>query len=441
MISIPRVVKRFARVFTDNGHELFVVGGAVRDALLGNALEDYDFATSATPREVRNLFRRVIPTGIRHGTVTVLYEGHHFEVTTYRVEGSYSDARHPDSVVFTRSLQQDLERRDLTINAIALNPATGAIIDPHGGRDDLKARVIRTVGNPDDRFSEDALRMVRAVRFAAVLRFETLPEVLAAVRAHAPLLEQVARERIGVEIDRIMGAVRPSVGWILLRDTTLLDRFMPELREDEGGPVPVFEHLCRTCDCAPADDLILRWAALLHDIAKPRCAATDERGLHFHGHDEQSARMSEEILTRLRYSGERVRHVSHLVRHHMFGYTSDWSDAAVRRFLVRVGVENVSRLTALRRADACGKTGRPPVDRTLDELESRAQSIASGESVLSREQLAVGGRDLMETLDLVPGPHIGVILEELMQTVLDDPSLNDRESLLRIAGNIYRQRL
>jgi tRNA nucleotidyltransferase (CCA-adding enzyme) len=231
------------------------------------------------------------------------------------------------------------------------------------------------------------------------------------------------------------------VGWYPLSDTGLLGRFIPELLEDQDGPIQVFDHLCRTCDCSPVDDTVLRWAALLHDIAKPRCADTDDRGLHFHGHDELSARMTAEILTRLRYSGERVHLVSHLVRHHMFGYSSEWSDAAVRRFLVRVGSENVPRLIALCRADACGKTGRPPVNRELDELESRARSIALGDSVLSRDQLAVGGRDLMEALGLAPGPRIGIILEELMQTVLDDPALNDRESLLRIAENLYRERL
>lgn len=420
---------------------MYIVGGAVRDALLGYPLEDYDFATSATPREVLQLFSHVIPTGIKHGTVTVLFEKHRFEVTTYRVDGNYTDRRRPDQVTYTSSLLEDLQRRDFTINAIALEPLTGTVVDPAGGRDDLKRGVIRTVGPPSDRFSEDALRMIRAVRFHAVLNFDLSSDVIDSMRQLAPLVEQVAPERIASELEKLMGAEFPSRGWEILRTTGLLVRLVPELEEDRSIPIEVFPHLVRTCDCAPRDNPVLRWAALLHDAGKPRCLGEDTRGIHFHGHDEESARMAEEILTRLRFSNDRIRAVTHLVRHHMFGYRSEWSDAAVRRFIARVGEEEVFLLSALRRADSCGKTGRVPRDTDLDELESRVRTMLADSPPLSRGNLAVNGNDLITILGLKPGPLVGIILDELLQTVLEDPKKNDRDALLEIARRFQSQRL
>lgn len=441
MLRMPGSVKRFARVFSDNKHELFVVGGAVRDALRGQAVDDYDFATSATPEEVMRIFHRVIPTGVQHGTVTVLFEKKTFEVTTYRVDGDYSDQRRPDSVTFTRSLEEDLARRDLTINAIALDPQTGRIIDPFDGRGDLKRQIIRTVGSPFERFGEDALRMVRAIRFAATLNFDVLPDVLDAITANASRLTHVAQERIGAELEKLIVCRKPSPGWRLFRQTRLLPYFLPELEEDADAPVPVFEHLLLTCDCAPSNSPVLRWSALLHDIGKPRSADEDEKGLHFHGHDEISALMAEDILTRLRFSNERIRAVTHLVRNHMFGYSPEWSDAAVRRFIARVGSESVFLLTALRRADACGKTGRVSVLPDIDELEGRLRSVRDSAPPLSRERLAVNGNDLIRHLGISPGPRVGVLLEELLRTVIDDPSQNKRDTLLEIAESFFRKHL
>ncbi|SIQ97302.1 poly(A) polymerase/tRNA nucleotidyltransferase (CCA-adding enzyme) [Alkalispirochaeta americana] len=440
MLHVPSTIRAFASVFSREGYELYIVGGAVRDALLGKAVDDYDFATSATPEEVQGLFRRVIPTGVQHGTVTVLFQDHSFEVTTYRIDGLYTDHRRPDTIAYTRSLEEDLRRRDLTINAIALNPETGEVVDPLGGRADLKERVIRTVGSGDDRFQEDALRMVRAVRFAATLDFALLPDVAEAIRRHAPLLGQVSQERIAQELEKLMRARHPSSGWRLFRDTGLLEQFLPELEEDRETPSPVFEHLLGSCDCAPLDPPHLRWAALFHDIGKPRCCAEDEKGRHFHGHDQVSASMAEEVLGRLRFSKERIRSVAHLVRHHMFGYTSEWSDAAVRRFISRVGEEEVFLLTALRRADICSKLGRPPVLPDLDELEGRIRCMLEEGHPLTRKDLAVNGRDLMSQAGIPSGPALGIVLEELLETILDDPSMNRPETLLEIARAIYQAR-
>jgi putative nucleotidyltransferase with HDIG domain len=362
MISIPRHIKRFSKVFADANHEIYVVGGAVRDSLLRRVVSDYDFATSATPQEVQRLFRRTIPTGIQHGTVTVLFENHEFEVTTYRIDGGYDDHRRPDSVTFTRSLYDDLKRRDFTINAIAADPRTGRLTDPFEGRADLQRRAIRTVGDPTQRFSEDALRMLRAVRFAATLQFEIEHDTFSSIPPRAQEFSAVAPERVLQELSKMMAAPTPSVGWHLLKNSTLLSVIAPELLEadthqpSERALEGLFGHLVKACDCAPEEDDALRWAALLHDVGKPRCAAYDERGLHFHGHDETSAEMAESLLRRLRAPNRLIDSVTHLVRHHMFGVSGDSSDAAIRRFVSRVGRSD-GQISA-------GKPGWPLVQRT-----------------------------------------------------------------------------
>ncbi len=448
MVFVPHTIRRFARVFTEHGFELYIVGGAVRDALLGRRVTDYDFATSATPEEVMTLFRRSIPTGIRHGTVTVIFEGKQLEVTTYRVDGTYEDHRRPDSVTFTRTLAEDLKRRDLTINAIALDPMTGVITDPHDGRGDLRRRIIRTVGVAEARFTEDALRMLRAVRLTASLEFEMDDETRDAIVGRAGDIGAVSMERVLQELSKIMESRLPSVGWRLMRDTGLLEHLIPELLEDRapsphtGEIVPVFDHLLASCDCVPASNAVLRWAALLHDVAKPRCLDRDERGIHFHGHDTMSAEMARDILTRLRSSNDLIKRVTHLIAHHMFGVDHESSEAALRRFLARVGTEYALPLVALRRADRCGKVVDSPVSyEDLSRLERRLEGLLEARPAVTTKDLAINGRDLMSELSLRAGPSIGVILRELLQTVIDDPSLNTRPTLLEIATRFYRQRL
>ncbi|MEX2443705.1 MAG: HD domain-containing protein [Alkalispirochaeta sp.] len=447
MISIPRRVKRFARVFDGANHELSVVGGAVRDSLLGRTVNDYDFATSATPEEVQQLFRRTIPTGIQHGTVTVVFEGFQFEVTTYRIDGRYDDHRHPDSVTFTRSLYEDLRRRDFTINAIAADPLTGRLTDPFHGRDDLRRRTIRTVGDPAERFAEDALRMLRAVRFAATLEFEVSSDTFSAITPQREEISTVAPERVFQELSKMMEAPAPSVGWRLLRESHLLSFVAPELLESDAQERQestlrgLFDHLVTSCDCASPEDASLRWAALLHDVGKPRCMAYDDRGLHFHGHDEASAEMAAELLRRLRASRRLIDSVTHLIRHHMFGVAGDSSDAALRRFVSRVGSDFALPLVTLRRADICGKTGSRPTGQDLNELERRIEIVLREDAAITTKDLAINGRDLMTELELSPGPHIGVILAELLETVLDDPEMNSRESLLHIARRFVETRL
>lgn len=446
MKRVPSAIRHFATVFREHGHELFVVGGAVRDRLLGRPVSDYDFATSATPQEVRDLFRRTIPTGIAHGTVTVLHSGRSLEVTTYRVDGDYSDHRRPDEVTFTRSLHEDLARRDFTINAIALDPSDGSLHDPFNGRADLREGVVRCVGEPARRFEEDALRMLRALRFACVLEFRVDSATWSALCSHSAGITDVASERIMTELGKIMAARRPSIGLRLMHDSGLLAAIMPELEEyraaaeREPGLASLFEHLIRTTDCAPAEPPALRWAALLHDIAKPRCMAYDERGLHFHGHDERGAEMARAILERLRAPRALTETTAHLVRHHMFGIDGAASDAALRRFIARVTAERVLQLTALRRADICGKggsTARPELAR----LEQRLERMLSEQPALGVQDLAVNGKDLIARLERPPGPWVGLVLNELLQTVLDDPETNSRDQLLEIATRFVRERM
>lgn len=450
MKRIPAAIRHFARVFRENGHELYVVGGAVRDRLLARPVHDYDFATSATPDEVRNLFRRTIPTGIKHGTVTVLYEGRSLEVTTYRVDGEYRDHRRPEAVHFTRSLAEDLARRDFSVNAMAMDPIDGSIHDPFDGRGDLQRRCIRCVGDPSQRFGEDALRMLRALRFACTLEFSIDPETWQALISGHREIRHIAPERLLAELGKIMAARRPSVGWQLLHDSGLLAHIVPELlayreaADREPALAGLYAHLLRATDCAPADPPVLRWAALLHDVAKPQCLGYDDRGLHFHGHDEQGAELTRRILERLRAPRALIDGAAHLVRHHMFGLSAEASDAALRRFLARVGPEWVPLLTALRRADSCGKTGGDAAAAGGDDLrrlEQRLERMRAEAPALGVGDLAVNGRDLMKATGRPPGPWVGVVLEELLQTVLDDPDTNERERLLAIARAFVDERM
>lgn len=441
MVALPDAIPQFARVFFNAGHELYVVGGAVRDRLRNDPGNDFDFATSARPEEVQKLFTRVIPTGLQHGTVTVLFKQHAFEVTTYRTDGTYSDQRHPDSVTFTSSLEEDLARRDFTINAIALDPRTGSIVDPFDGRKDLKNRVVRSVGSAKARFREDALRMLRAVRFATTLGFSLDTEILPAMRSLAPTIERISWERIATELRKMMRAPQPSQGWNMLNEANVLGHIVPELLETSSVE-GLFAHLLSTCDCVHSSEPeYMRWAALFHDIGKPRCQGTDHRGTHFIGHDTVSAAMAEAILQRLRFPNDIIFPVGHLIKHHMFAYSSDFSDAAVRRLIARVGREWVEQLITLRVVDGCGKTGRWYVPEDMKDLSRRIQAVVAANDALQRSDLAVNGKDLMRDADIPPGPSVGIVIEELMEVVLDDPRMNTREQLLTIARNIRRQKL
>ena len=455
--SVPRVVKRFARPFADRGFQCWLVGGAVRDLLMRRPPGDFDIATDAHPEQVGGLFRNVIPTGLRHGTVTVLFDGQQLEVTTFRTESEYSDGRRPDSVAFAPTIEEDLSRRDFTINGIAMAVPSGTIVDPFAGRADLQRGLIRAIGDPAERFAEDGLRPLRACRFAAQLGFRVDPATRAAIAGSLDTVRRVAAERIGAEIERIVRSPRPSVGLRLMEETGLLALLLPELhrcvgveqRQPPGRTAgepefDVFTHSLAACD-ASDPELVLRWAGLLHDIGKATTLVRAADGtLTFHQHDRESARMTREIFDRLRYPHAQRDAVAHLVALHMFHYDEHWSDAAVRRFVARVGRDRLDHLLALRRADQIGRYGAAHHGRLtprLIALASRVDAVMAQGEALAVRDLAVNGNDLMTALELAPGPVVGILLGQLLEAVLDDPNLNRRDVLLTIAANFYRSRL
>ncbi len=447
-IRIPAILRQFADVFTRHGYQCFLVGGAIRDMLLGRAVTDFDIATDARPEDVQRIFRRVIPTGIRHGTVTVLFRGSQFEVTTFRVEEDYRDGRRPAAVHFTPSIEEDLKRRDFTINALAYDLGGNRLLDPHDGAGDLKRRQIRAIGDPLERFREDGLRPIRACRFAAQLGFHIEAATFAAIGGALDTVRQVSMERVREELERLLAAPLPSAGFQCLLEAGLLEIFLPELARCRGVEqrerhcYDVFEHSLYTCDAAPRDNLGLRLAALLHDVGKPAALSRGEGGsLSFHGHEILSARLAEQITRRLKFPNRVIQKVAHLVRHHMFNYQEEWSDAAIRRFIARVEPENIPELLALRRADQIGRCRTREISANLIEFERRIQRVMAGDKALGLKDLAVDGRDLMERLSLAPGPQVGLILNFLLESVLEDPALNRRETLLEIARRFYEERL
>ena len=448
MLAVPRVVTEFARAFTQHGRLCYLVGGAIRDLLLGHRSVDFDIATDALPEQVHRMFPRVIPTGIKHGTVTVLFQDVRFEVTTFRIDREYLDGRRPGSVEFTPSIEEDLKRRDFTINAIAFDLIGRTLLDPHDGRGDLHRRIIRAIGDPLARFREDGLRPLRACRFAAQLGFTVEPATLAAIPQTLETVRKVSAERIRDELIRLLEAPEPSAGFRLMHGSSLLTLLLPELQAGAGVQqramhcFDVLEHSLRSCDAASAGNLPVRLAALLHDIGKPGALRREEDGtLSFHGHEKLSAELSVGLLTRLRFSNQLIHKTRHLVLHHMFNYTGQWSDAAVRRFIARVGEEHIPDLLALRRADQVGTCGDSSPSAALAAFSRRLEQVLAAAGALTLKDLAVDGRDVMDALRLPPGPHIGVLLGELLESVLEDPQLNRKESLLAIAGRIYEERL
>jgi len=453
MIIIPPLLKEITALFGEREKEICLVGGAVRDMLRGKKSHDWDLATNATPEEVTAIFKNiqpkasVIPTGIKHGTVTVLYRGESIEITTYRTEGGYTDGRRPDQVRYTTHIEEDLSRRDFTMNAIALRLPRGEKIDPFGGEADIKAGIIRCVGKAAERFAEDGLRPLRAVRFAAQLAYDLEPGTLAAIPGALEISAKVSAERVRDEIEKIIASDKPSRGFLLMEQTGLLSLFLPELAAcrgiDQKGyhRFDVLEHSLIAGDYAAAQHYPqdVRLAALLHDIGKTPTRQLDESGIWtFYQHEIESEKLARGIMGRLRYPNALVDSVCHLIKEHMFHYTDDWSDAAVRRFIVRVGGEYLAKLYQLRRADSCATAGVEPPPDFLLPLTRRVEKALGENNAFSLKDLAVSGKDLIE-MGIKPGKTLGIILDQLLETVLDDPAQNKREDLLKIAGKLYEK--
>lgn len=460
-IKIPDILKKMNEIFVQHGYKAYLVGGAVRDMLMGKEPHDWDVTTDATPEQVMSIFRKVIPTGIAHGTVTVHFMKNEIEVTTFRTESDYSDGRHPDKVEYTGNIEEDLSRRDFTINAIASYLGDGTITDPFHGRDDIKRKVIRTVGNPLERFSEDGLRPVRAVRFSAQLGFEIERETLKAISEPEILKKTsgISLERFRDELLKLMKAEKPSAGLKLMEESGILDIFIPEFKKCRGciqgdfrgyHQFDVLDHLFYACDGAPASKQNVRLAALFHDIGKPdvkRVIPTPQGDqFTFYNHEAKSQQITKEILFRLKFSNAEIANICHLVVNHMFNYTQNWTDAAVRRFLAKIQAENLEDLYDLRLADIYGMNNAPvrgQDSRTialLNELKDRISKETEKNSVLSLKQLAVNGKDLMKN-GISAGKDLGFVLNQLLETVLEDPSQNEKEQLIKIALNIYKKRI
>jgi putative nucleotidyltransferase with HDIG domain len=410
--------------------------------LLERVPSDWDLATDALPERLLSLFPEAAYEN-RFGTVAVPRDGELYEITTFRSDHDYADFRRPHRVEFTGTVELDLARRDFTVNAMAWGARPGAqavLVDPYGGRADVEARILRAVGEPAARFEEDALRMMRAIRLAATLDFDIEPATLAGIRARSTLVTHLSGERVAAELERLLAAPLPSVGLRLMSETGVLAAVSPDLAAQRGIPqnkVPdedLWDHTLRSVDAASPARPIVRLAALLHDIGKPATFADD----HFLGHDTVGARLAGALLDRL-HAPRAVRdRVVELVRLHMFSYDSSWSDAAVRRFIAKIGKTGdgtMTELLALREADNAG-SGLPPEAGRLDELRARIAAELAAEAVLDRRGLAVDGTDLMRDLGLPEGPILGRILDELLERVIADPALNERPTLLLLARSL-----
>ena len=440
-IQLPASVAAVLAGLAEMNAEAAMVGGCVRDLVRGEQPVDWDVATSAPPEAVAERFPGAAWQNA-FGTVTVLAndDGPSVEVTTYRVEGGYRDRRRPDHVRWGGSLVEDLARRDFTINAMAWLPTDlaagqGRLVDPHGGAADLAAGMLRAVGDPDARLEEDALRLVRAVRFATRFDLRLDPATEAAIERHAGATAGLSGERVRDELLRILaGSAPPSRALLLMERLGLLAVLLPELAALRGVPqakaLPgdALDHSLRAADALPADDHVLRLAGLLHDLGK----ATTLGDGHFIGHERDGAALAEAVMRRLRSPRAEIARVTRLVRHHMFAYTQAWTDAAVRRFVKRVGRDLVDGLFSLREADNVASGAREPTRGGLPELRVRVARVLADDP-LEAGQLAVDGHDLTEALGIEPGPLVGNLLDRLVEAVLDDPTLNRRERLVQLA--------
>lgn len=436
MIIIPEKVNYIINKLEANGFEAFAVGGCIRDSLLFKTPQDWDITTSAKPEELMNIFHKTIPTGLQHGTVTVVLEEESFEVTTYRTEGDYIDNRHPSEVIFVSSLEEDLSRRDFTINAMAYSENRG-LKDPFKGSEDLKNHIIRCVGEPNKRFQEDALRMLRAIRFKCQLSFEIEQETLASIKLNHRLIKNISFERTRDELCKILLSETPSNGFILLKDTNILEIVLPELKQCLGfnqynphHDKDVFHHILEVVDYCPKD-LILRLSALLHDISKLQCFSLDEKGIgHFYGHNVDSAEKAVEILKRLKFDNCTIDRVKILVKEHSMNL-NEAKTSTIKKFISRVGMENIDRWVELKKADL--KAHSHAMDYTdIFNVEEKIKNIINSKEPLSIKDLNISGKDIIN-LGVNPGKEIGIILNKLLELVLENPELNSKDKLIDYA--------
>lgn len=421
----------------DNGYEAFLCGGAVRDSILNRKVHDWDITTSATPDEMLEIFKdeKIIETGLQHGTVTIVIDDISYEVTTYRVDGDYSDNRRPDSVTFTKSLEEDLKRRDFTINAMAYNDEVG-LVDPFDGMGDLKHHIIKCVGNPEDRFNEDALRILRAIRFAAQLEFYIDRDTKSAIRKLKENLKNISVERINSEFCKI--AKTEHFGMITTFSDEVFSVFIPEIKDtfgfEQNNPYhdyDVWGHTIMALVNCTSEDLILKLAVFFHDIGKPHCYQDGEDSIrHFKGHGRVSSDMANKIMKRLRFDNETREKVIELVYYH--DATFEIGEKYIKRWLNKIGEEQFRRLLKLRRCDIMAQNSKYRVERIkkIDQIEVLLEKVLSEECCFTLKDLAVNGNDLI-AIGYKPGKELGEKLNYLLQLVIDGECINEKDELLK----------
>ena len=442
-IVLPEDVQYIIKALESAGFEGFAVGGCVRDSIMGRTPHDWDITTNARPETVKKLFNHTIDTGIEHGTVTVMLHRTGYEVTTYRIDGKYTDGRHPDSVSFALNLEDDLSRRDFTVNAMAYNESRG-LVDLFGGLDDLEKKKIRCVGVPRERFGEDALRMLRALRFSATLGFDVEKNTYDAIKELSHTLEKVSAERIYSELIKLLTSDEPQK----IRDchlTGLTKVFMPEYDAIVNIPqhnphhcYDVEEHTLKVLENTPPGKVI-RLAALFHDMGKPACHTRDDNGIdHFHGHQAVSEELAVKILKRLKSDNDTISKVRLLVLNH--DVRTEAERKPVRRLINRIGAENIENLLALQTADTLAQSDymRAGKLKRIEDLRAIADDIRESGEAVNLKGLAVDGNDL-KAIGYKPGRTLGAALKKLLDDVLEDPSLNTREYLLGEAERLKIQ--
>jgi tRNA nucleotidyltransferase (CCA-adding enzyme) len=425
-IAVPDFVGALIKKLQSKGYEAYVVGGAVRDRCMNHPVSDWDVATSAPPRRIRSVFKDIRSFSLKHETVTLVEEGCHYEVSSFRSGGGLG-----------KTIQEDLAHRDFSINAMAYDVTMRKIIDPYGGRRDIARKLVKAVGRPGDRFREDPLRLIRAVRIATELGFKIDAHTSRAIARMGQQLSGVARERIRDELVKILTTRRPSRGLDLLRRFGLVQEFLPELlegyrrKQNSYHQHTIYRHILETVDQVEPDP-VMRLAALLHDIAKPRHRERIKGEYHFPGHESEGAAMASEIMTRLKFSKGVIQEVSHLIRYHlpMTSYDAPWSAESLRRLIRRVGPKNIDRFFWFSRADILSHGMKDHRLDALVKLHRRAKKIISRPLPLETTHLAIGGEEVMEIFGLRPGPKVGKILEYLMDRVTAHPELNTEEKLL-----------
>lgn len=439
-IQLPDNVKWIIDSLMYHGYDAYAVGGCIRDSLLGRCPDDWDITTSARPEQVKEIFKRTVDTGLAHGTVTVLADKETYEVTTYRIDGEYEDNRHPKKVTFTAELLEDLKRRDFTINAMAYNEVEG-LVDAFCGKEDLEKGLIRCVGNPSERFKEDALRVLRAVRFAAQLGFAMEEKTKHAVKELAGQLNNISAERIRSELVKLLCSPHPEVLKMAhqLGITSVIlpefDRMMVTAQHNPHHCFNVGDHTLAAV-CAIHSDKILRLTMLLHDVGKPDTESVDEEGIsHFINHAKIGEKIAVKIIRRLKFDNETLNTVRRLVRWHDYRFVVN--EKNIRHAIYKIGADIFDKLILVMRADVSAQSTYLQKEKLaqLDEIELIYKTILQKDQCISLQQLAVNGKDIMD-LGIPAGRKIGLILQQLLEYVLDDPEKNEKNTLLDKARSI-----